>query len=316
MFGCVHRFRPTSERIVSGPKLRVSIDRVTFQALGASDAELELRVGAQAGVVLKKATLASLVGAPCDEGTPFIDVYRDGVVVLHPPLELGGSHRLRLVFSGREAADGVLRTGSALDLEVESSTGVDCYRVPLGKDTPELAWQLEPPDAGVLASVGARAFPVRTSNVHGFEPLWTANVREGAVLGENRVWVEVQAGTDRSGDDTLVMVGLGGNRVLTSSGSWAFATGVGYDLGASTPPGRNTPARYGLRGPRVTPSLLYALPSLSPHFPGFPAGQHRPHVELEVPLFGWFGVNAHADVHDAPKFVVVPAIGLNLEFTL
>ncbi|HEY4158238.1 MAG TPA: hypothetical protein VGM29_09080, partial [Polyangiaceae bacterium] len=203
----MHSYRPTTERVVTGANVRVSLDRATFQALGGANTELELRVAGLPGVVLKNATLASSDDEPCENGVPFIDVYRDGAVVLLPPIELAGAHRLRLVFNGRDTTDGALKKASSLDLELTSAAGVSCQRVPLGADKRDVAWRLEAPDPGLLASLGARAFPFRTSSVRGFEPLWTANVREGAVLGKNRVWLEVQGGTDRSGDYTLVLLG-------------------------------------------------------------------------------------------------------------
>jgi hypothetical protein len=292
----------------------MALDRVSLDWLGAHNVEIEGRVSADTGVSLKEARLAPLAAPPCTGGALFIDVYRDGRVNLDRMTNLAGDHRLRLVFNGKEAIDGPMQGPWALDLDFESD-GAGCQRVPMSSaEGPR--WGMDSASPGFLFGLGSRIFPVKTTSATGFEPLWMAFVREGVTFGPYRAWVEVAAGEDAGADFVIAIVSIGGDRVLWERGRWLVALGAGYDLGATAPTaGQDPPSRYGLHGPHLTPSLSFAPLALEP-LAGLPAGHRNGYIELEIPVFGWFGVRAHDNSPSAPDFVVAPAVGLNFNYAL
>lgn len=312
---CTRTYHPVSPRVTHGKRVNMSFEGASLQWLGGKHFEVETRVAASAGTALLEARLAPLEGPPCERGVLFIDVYKDDGAQPEGPVDIAGRHRMRFVFNGKEAVDGPLDDATAIDLLVQSKDGTSCERIPLAAEEPELTWELDASSAGFYVAAGARMFPLQTTTAVGLEPLWTAFLREGATFGDNRLWFEVSGGLDRTGDFTVAVMSVGGDRVLWQGERWVLALGLSYDLGVTGPvENGDTPARYGVHGPRLTPSIAWSPFDLMP-IAGFPAGRRNGYIELELPVSGWFAVQG-SGAPPPPTFVIVPGIGLNISYAM
>ena len=312
---CTRTYHPVSPRVTHGKRVNTSFEGASLQWLGAKHFEVETRVATSPGTALLDARLALLDGPPCENGVLFIDVYKDDVVQPEGPVDIAGRHRMRFVFNGKDAVDGPLHGATAIDLLVRSKDGTSCERIPLAADEPELTWELDASSAGFYVATGARLFPIETTTAVGLEPLWTAFLREGATFGENRLWFEVSGGLDQAGDFAVAVLSVGGDRVLWQGERWVLALGLSYDLGVTGPVDqRDAPARYGVHGPRLTPSLAWSPFNLT-RIPGFPGGRRNGYIELELPVSGWFAVQG-SGAPTPPTFVIVPGIGLSISYAL
>src|SRR5262249_35148035 len=120
---------------------------------------------------------------------------------------------------------------------------------------------------------------------------------------------ELWVGADSPGRFGLAGFSAVGDRVLWQRGAWGIRGGVAYDLVLVAQIGSGL--QYVLHGPRLTPALTWAPFSTASSYPGFPLGQRNHFFELEVPVSGWFGAGT-----GAPRFVVVPGVGLNFHLVL
>lgn len=308
-------YRPVETKAERAAHATATFDGVTLQWLGVRDVDVEGSLEAGPGTSLRAAYLASAHDLPCTKGVLFTDVYRDGSLHLEGPLDLSGIHRVRFVYNGIDSLRGPLRDASAIDLALESPSGRDCDRVALAGGPGDPSWSLSPSSPGFLVGAGGRAFPVSTTSAVGFQPVWTAFFREGIAFGLHRAWIEVSGGEDPTSRFGLVMVSLGGDRVLWRNAHWMFSLGAGYDLGATAALVDNAPTRFVLHGPRVTPALSFAPLRLSPTL-GFPDDHRTLYIELEIPVAGWFAIRGDTSSPDAPGFTLVPAVGLNVNYAM
>ena len=310
--GCTRTYVPQKPRIVETPRMNAAADRVsvTFQA----GTTVTLRSGARPGTALRGAKLTSVRAPRCETGVAFGSVLKDGTLETEGPIDISGSHELELDFPGQLGAESLkspLRGSSAVDLEIESSDGTSCVRVPLGADMPERTWKLDPWSAGLLFGGGARFFPASTTPTSGVTPLGVGVIRIGAGAEGGRLWTETWLGSDLPGDFFMLGFSAGGDRPLWSDGPWAVTGGLAYDLVFSYRLNdRPAPLTYFLHGPRITPALTWAPFSDASSYPGFPLGRRTMYFELELPIAGWFGTRG------APDFTIVPGIGVNYYLTL
>ena len=312
--GCVRVYRPVDPTPERAAHVTVTPDQVTLQWLGARDVQVEASMEAGSRTSLRAAYLASVHDPPCAKGVLFADVYRDGVLQLDGPVDLSGVHRVRFVYNGIDSIRGPLRDASAIDLAIESSEGTGCDRIALA-GAPDRPWSLSPTSPGFLVGVGVRAFPVSTTSTVGLEPAWTAFFREGLSLGAYRAWIEASGGEDPTSRFGLAMMSLGGDRVLWRNTRWLVSAGVAYDVAVTGALVEHAPTRYGLHGPRVTPAVSFAPLNLSP-VAGFPDDHRTLYIELEIPLSGWFAVRVDDSAPEPPAFLLVPAVGLHVNYAM
>jgi len=271
------------------------------------DVEVSLRSGARAGTSLRGASLSPASEPPCAAGKSFSAIAIDGIEQNEGPVELAGSHRLKLAFV--DPAAKLPRGASALDLQLGTSAGEACLRAPLFDSAGSPRYEMEETSAGLSASIGGRAiFPVNHQVLAGIETLGMIDTRLGAAFGRNRLWSEFAGGAGAEKGYSDLILALGADRALWQSGPFSFMLGGAYEVvfDLYRAPGEKTSTRhYLLHGPRLTPSLSFSLLSGIP-FHGLPAGRRTVYVELEAPSSFWFGTG------DAPEVTIAPGVGLSV----
>lgn len=310
--GCTRTYFPPEPRHAFGPRINAVVDRISIGF--AASVTVDLRSGALPGTLLRGARLASLGTKPCATGIELLEIERDGVVEPEGPLDLGGSHELRIAFGGGAAGNdpekSPLRGSAAIDLEIESAGTRACLRLPLAAEASGRTWQPDPRSAGLLLELGGRFYPAAIHS-NGIEPVGSFVLRLGGGSETARGFAEMWGGGNAQ--DSFRMLGLaaGGDRTLWSSNGWSMAVGLGYDAVWVYRTGpRPAPLEYFLHGPRLTPSLMWAPFSQKSRYPGFPLGRRTVYLELEAPVSGWFGTRG------APAFTFVPGVGFHLAVTL
>ncbi|HWZ89448.1 MAG TPA: hypothetical protein VNW92_11380 [Polyangiaceae bacterium] len=307
--GCARTYRVSTPEVVERGAIRVAVDEVRSAAPYADrDVEVSLRSGARAATSLRGALLSRALDAPCQSGKAFSEVAADGVVQTEGPLDLAGSHRLKIAFS--DAARKLPQGPVALDLQLGIANGNACARVPLFGTADSPNYQMDETSAGISLSLGGRGvFPVTNTARAGIENLGLVDTRLGAAFGSNRIWAEFAGGAGASKGYSDHILALGADRALWQSGPLAFMLGAGYEVvfDLYRAPGATTSSRrYLLHGPRLTPSLSFSLLSSSAGFHGLSAGRRTVYLELEAPSSLWFGTGS------APDATLAPGVGLSL----
>jgi hypothetical protein len=305
---CARTYRVAQPEVVEQGSIRVAIDAVRSAApFVHQDVAVSLRSGARAATSLRGASLSRASDAPCSSGKPFSWIAADGVEQTEGPLELAGSHRLRLVFVDGSAK---LPQGPvALDLQLGTGSGNACARAPLFGSADAPRYEMDETSAGVSLSLGGRAlFPVSNTSRPGIETLGLIDVRLGGAFGRNRIWGEFAGGAGATKGYSDLILALGADRALWQSGPLAFMLGGGYEVvfDLYRAPGEKTSSeRYLLHGPRLTPSFSFSLVSRSPFY-GLPAERRTVYLELEAPVSFWFGTGS------APSWTLAPGVELSL----
>jgi hypothetical protein len=306
LLGCARTYRVSNPEVLERGPARFAIDEVRANALERREVEVSLRSGARAGTSLRQASLARPAIAPCQARSSFSRIDADGVEQTEGPLELGGSHRLHLVFV--DPAGNLSRGPLALDLELGPGDSA-CARLPLFGTAGAPSYRLDDTSAGALLSVGGRGlFPVTNTSHDGIGALALVVMRLGAAFGPNRLWGEFAGGTSTAHGYSDIVLAFGGDHTLWQSGLVSFALGGAYEgvFELYRAPGAKSSAqRYFLHGPRVTPSLTLSLVS-SAQFHDLPAGRRTLALELEAPTALWFGADG------APEGTLAPGVGLSV----
>jgi hypothetical protein len=293
--------------VEQGP-IRVAIDAVrTSEPYLNRDVEVSLRSGARAGSSLRGASLSPESEPPCASSQSFSAIAADGVEQSEGPLDLAGSHRLKLAFV--DPAAKLPRGATTLDLQLGTTSGEACLRAPLFGSADSPRYRMDETSAGLSASIGGRAvFPVNNRSRAGIETLGLIDTRLGAAFGRNRIWSEFAGGAGAEHGYSDLILALGADRALWQSGPLAFMLGASYEFvfDLYRAPGEKTVSRrYLLHGPRLTPSFSFSLLSGIP-FHGLTTGRRTVYVELEAPSSFWFGTG------DAPEVTIAPGVGLSL----
>jgi hypothetical protein len=309
---CTRTYFPTKPQHAFGPRINAVVDRVSIGF--ASSATVELRSGALPNTSLRGARLASLETKPCTTGVDLFMIERDGTVETEGPVDLGGSHELRITFGGPAAgydpAKSPLLGSAAVDLEIESPDGRACLRLPLAAAGPERVWKPDPRSAGLLLEMGGRFYPLSMRS-NGVEPVGSFVLRLGGGSESARGFAEMWGGSNANDAFRTLGLAAGGDRTLWSSSGWSMAVGLAYDAVFVYRMGpQPAPLEYVLHGPRLTPSLMWAPFSQDSRYPGFPLGRRTVYFELEMPVSGWFGTRG------APAFTFVPGAGFHVAVTL
>ena len=305
---CARSYHVSAPPLVEQGSIRVAIDAVrTSEPYLNRDVEVSLRSGARAGTSLRGASLSPASEPPCASAKSFSGLAVDGVEQSEGPVDLAGSHRLKLAFA--DPAAKLPPGASTLDLQLGTATGDACLRAPLFGSADSPRYQMDETSAGLAASVGGRAVvPVNNRDRAGIQTLGLIDTRLGAAFGANRIWSEFAGGTGPEQGYADLILAVGADRALWQKGRFAFMLGGAYEVvfDLYRAPGEKTASRrYLLHGPRLTPSFSFSLLSGIP-FHGLTTGRRTVSVELEAPSSFWFGTR------DAPEVTIAPGVGLSL----
>jgi len=305
---CARSYRVSAPPLVEQGPIRVAIDAVrTSEPYLNRDVEVSLRSGARAGTSLRGASLSAASKPPCASSQSFSALASDDIEQSEGPVDLTGSHRLKLAFV--DPAAKLPRGATTLDLQLGTPSGTACLRAPLFGSVDSPRYQMDETSAGLSASIGGRAvFPVNNQSRAGIETLGLIDMRLGAAFGRNRIWSEFAGGAGAEQGYSDLILAFGADRALWQSGRFSFMLGGGYEVlfDFYRAPGEKTSSRrYLLHGPRLTPSLSFSLLSSIP-FHGLPTGRRTVYVELEAPSSFWFGTG------NAPDVTIAPGVGLSV----
>jgi hypothetical protein len=305
LLGCARSYRAESPEPVRAPTLNARVDGLQTN-LGT--VQVRLQVAARAGVALHDARLVVVSRAACSGGKTFARIESDGRNIEEGPLDVAGSHTLRLAYEDGPGFPS-LRAGAAVDLVVAEAGRRACVRVPLVQASGAPAWKLVP---GAHVALGSRfqVFPVSLHDPGEVAPDAAALLRLAVTSPSLGVWVDSGAAFGNGpGERTSSDVLLAGGAELTlfRAGHWAVLADGGYQVAwyleraSQREQGR---FRHLFHGPELAPKLAYSLWSV-PALPTLPGGASL-NLELELPAVLWFGSG------DAPRTTFLAGVGMGV----
>jgi hypothetical protein len=289
------KYLPVTSRAGSGGGATAELRRIDVSLDESIVPQLDFR--AAEGTKIGTATWHSIDAAPCSKGTEAKLMRIDEHVRWQEqPVDIAGSHRLALQF----ASDGIWNSRtlfgpSALDLEIITTDGPHCLRLPVAGPEPEMAFELENHWSwayGLLYQGSTRAvgglsgrfvFPLSFSR-------WMGPVRVGVMSGFGLTSCGSSVCPPPVDQKTnpvapLLPMAIEAEWIAVQSGSFALGAELRYQADLAWPNTYQGIETRFLHGPEGALHFMLTMPPVGR--PGFPMGPRVLTVGFEIPVGLW-----------------------------